>query len=162
MQALKQSSGAQKQQYESWRKLLLQCLANVEAVIDFGEEEGISEEVAEQVLPKVQQLGQLLQQHLITGAVLKLRHLSATLAWKLHACTCCSALCVMHKKNHSQLPVDPLLLFLICTVIFCFYLLMHGPFAFCQQLTVVLTCMPRGTAIIWQRVQEDNCGTQAS
>lgn len=67
LQALKQSTGAQKQQYESWRKLLLQCLANVEAVIDFGEDEGIAEEVAEQVLPRVQQLGTLLQQHLITG-----------------------------------------------------------------------------------------------
>ena len=62
-----QSTTAQRKQYESWQKLLLQCLANVEAVIDFGEDEGIAEEVAEQVLPKVQQLRQLLQQHLISG-----------------------------------------------------------------------------------------------
>lgn len=54
-------------QYESWRTLLLQCLANVEAVIDFGEDEGIAEEVAEQVLPKVHELGQVLQQHLVNG-----------------------------------------------------------------------------------------------
>lgn len=66
-QALRQSSTAQKQQYESWRKLLLQCLANVEAVIDFGEDEGIAEEVAEQVLPRVQQLEQLLRRHLTSG-----------------------------------------------------------------------------------------------
>lgn len=72
-QALKQSTTAQKQQYESWRKLLLQCLANVEAVIDFGEDEGIAEEVAEQVLPRIRQLGQLLQQHLTSGAHLTLR-----------------------------------------------------------------------------------------
>ncbi|KAL3155534.1 hypothetical protein ABBQ38_011086 [Trebouxia sp. C0009 RCD-2024] len=64
-QALKQSTKAQKLQYESWRALLLRCLANVEAVIDFGEDEGIAEEVAEQVLPKVQQLRQILQQHLV-------------------------------------------------------------------------------------------------
>lgn len=69
LQALKQSTTAQKQQYESWRKLLLQCLANVEAVIDFGEDEGIAEEVAEQVLPRVQQLRQLLQQHLTNGRI---------------------------------------------------------------------------------------------
>ena len=69
-QALRQSTTAQKQQYESWRKLLLQCLANVanvEAVIDFGEDEGIAEEVAEQVLPRVQQLKQLLCWHLTSG-----------------------------------------------------------------------------------------------
>lgn len=70
VQALKQSTTAQKQQYESWRKLLLQCLANVEAVIDFGEDEEIAGEVAEQVLPRVQQLRQLLQQHLISGTSL--------------------------------------------------------------------------------------------
>ena len=67
LQALKQSTGAQRQQYESWRKTLLQCLANVEAVIDFGEDEDIGEEVAEQVLPRVQELGQQLHQHLASG-----------------------------------------------------------------------------------------------
>ena len=77
-QALKQSTGAQKQQYESWRRLLLQCLANVEAVIDFGEDEGIAEEVAEQVLPRVQQLGYLLQQHLISGMAATLCDFSET------------------------------------------------------------------------------------
>ncbi|KAL0024887.1 hypothetical protein WJX77_000062 [Trebouxia sp. C0004] len=65
-QALKQSTGVQRQQYESWRRTLLQCLANVEAVIDFGEDEGIAEEVAEQVLPRVQHLAQKLQQHLVS------------------------------------------------------------------------------------------------
>ncbi|KAL0043981.1 hypothetical protein WJX82_011176 [Trebouxia sp. C0006] len=65
-QALKQSTGLQRQQYESWRRTLLQCLANVEAVIDFGEDEGIAEEVAEQVLPRVQRLGQQLRQHLVS------------------------------------------------------------------------------------------------
>lgn len=71
-QALKQSTKAQKLQYESWRALLLRCLANVEAVIDFGEDEGIGEEVAEQVLPQVQQLRQILQQHLVNGISLRL------------------------------------------------------------------------------------------
>lgn len=66
-QALKQSTGLQRQQYESWRRTLLQCLANVEAVIDFGEDEGIAEEVAEQVLPRVHHLGQQLRQHLVSG-----------------------------------------------------------------------------------------------
>lgn len=75
-----QSTTAQRQQYESWRKLLLQCLANVEAVIDFGEDEGIAEEVAEQVLPKVQQLRQLLQQHLISGTWLTLKAMSAAVS----------------------------------------------------------------------------------
>lgn len=66
-QALKQSTGAHRQQYESWRKALLKCLANVEAVIDFGEDEDIAEEVAEQVLPRVQQLCRQLQHHLVSG-----------------------------------------------------------------------------------------------
>ena len=66
-QALKQSTGAQRQQYESWRRTLLQCLANIEAVIDFGEDEEIAEEVAEQVLPRVRGLRQQLEHHLVNG-----------------------------------------------------------------------------------------------
>ena len=64
---MKQSTGLQRQQCEAWRKTLLQCLANVEAVIDFGEDENIAEEVAEQVLPRVQHLGRQLQHHLTSG-----------------------------------------------------------------------------------------------
>ena len=88
-QALKQSIKAQRLQYESWRKLLLQCLANVEAVIDFGEDEGIAEEVAEQVLPKVQQLGQVLQQHLVNGTYLTLHTV---------------LLCCLHLLSHKPCP----------------------------------------------------------
>lgn len=48
---------------------MLQCLANVEAVLDFGEDEEIAEEVAQQVLPRMQALQKQLQHHLINGAL---------------------------------------------------------------------------------------------
>ena len=67
LQALRQSTGAQRQHYESWRSIMLRCLANIEAVIDFGEDEEIAEEVAQQVLPKMQALQQQLQHHLVNG-----------------------------------------------------------------------------------------------
>ena len=41
-QALQLSSGKVRAQYEAWRLSLLTCLARVEAVIDFGEDEGIA------------------------------------------------------------------------------------------------------------------------
>lgn len=46
---------------------MVQCLANIEAVIDFGEDEEIAEEVAQQVLPRMQALQKQLQHHLLTG-----------------------------------------------------------------------------------------------
>ena len=92
-QALKQSTGLQRQQYESWRRTLLQCLANVEAVIDFGEDEGIAEEVAEQVLPRVQRLGQQLRQHLVSGELC----LTCSLLFKL------ASSCVITPVIHALL-----------------------------------------------------------
>ena len=46
---------------------MLQCLANIEAVIDFGEDEEIAEEVAQQVLPKMKSLQRQLRHHLVNG-----------------------------------------------------------------------------------------------
>ena len=45
IQALEAAGGLVRRQYEEWRSLLLRCLSRVEAVIDFGEEEGIADEV---------------------------------------------------------------------------------------------------------------------
>lgn len=67
LQALQQTSGVQKRQYEKWRSTLLSCLAHVEAVIDFGDDNDIESGVAEEVLPIAKALRVELQGHLRTG-----------------------------------------------------------------------------------------------
>ena len=64
VQAMQQTSGVQRRQYERWRKTLLSCLAHVEAVIDFGDDNDIESGVAEEVLPVVHALKVELQGHL--------------------------------------------------------------------------------------------------
>lgn len=67
LQALQQTSGVQRRQYERWRKTLLSCLAHVEAVIDFGDDNDIESGVAQEVLPVVRALRLELTGHLQDG-----------------------------------------------------------------------------------------------
>ena len=67
LQALQQTSGVQRRQYERWRKTLLTCLAHVEAVIDFGDDNDIESGVAQEVLPVVRALRLELTGHLQDG-----------------------------------------------------------------------------------------------
>ena len=69
LQALQQSSGVPRRQYEAWRGALLSCLSHVEAVIDFGEDEQLADDVAAEVLPRVVALQTDLQRHLAAGAL---------------------------------------------------------------------------------------------
>lgn len=43
--ALRQADGSLRHQYESWRQQLIKCMALTEAVIDFGEDENIEDNV---------------------------------------------------------------------------------------------------------------------
>ena len=83
LQALQQSSGVPRRQYEAWRAALLSCLSHVEAVIDFGEDEQLADDVAAEVLPRVVALQTELQRHLAAGA-----H-EAHLVADLLCCGCC-------------------------------------------------------------------------
>ena len=55
----------------AWRSTLLRCLASTEAIIDFGEDEEISSDVAANVLRMARQLYQQLQQHVSSSRCLK-------------------------------------------------------------------------------------------
>ena len=68
VQALAAAGGAARRQCEAWRMMLLRCLARVEAVIDFGEEEDIADEVAAGVVPEVVALHCQLSAHLRASA----------------------------------------------------------------------------------------------
>ena len=56
-----------RRQYEAWRAALLSCLSHVEAVIDFGEDEQLADDVAAEVLPRVVALQTELQRHVAAG-----------------------------------------------------------------------------------------------
>ena len=43
--AMRQAEGGLKTLYEGWRKDIIKCRATTEAIIDFGEDEGIEEEI---------------------------------------------------------------------------------------------------------------------
>lgn len=64
LQALSAAGGMARQRYEAWRGILLRCLAHVEAVIDFGEEEDIAEDVAKGVVKQARELRKELERHL--------------------------------------------------------------------------------------------------
>lgn len=66
-QALQQTGGLQRRQYEAWRATLLRCLAHVEAVIDFGDDNDIDGGVAAEVRPAAEQLRRELEGHLSQG-----------------------------------------------------------------------------------------------
>ena len=57
----------QRKQYEAWRKSLLRCLAHVEAVIDFGDDNDIQTGVAAEILPIASALREELEGHLRDG-----------------------------------------------------------------------------------------------
>ena len=54
----------------AWRSALLSCLASTEAIIDFGEDEEISSDVAANVLRMARQLNQHLLQHVTSSRCL--------------------------------------------------------------------------------------------
>ena len=66
-QALSASGGAQRRAVEACRAQLLRCLASAEALIDFGEEEGIADDVAAEVLGRVRALRGYLEGHIRGG-----------------------------------------------------------------------------------------------
>ncbi|CAO3573209.1 unnamed protein product [Mortierella alpina] len=61
--ALRQADGGLKNLYESWRTQLIQGMALIEALIDFGEDENIEDGVYDNVVAKVQALYNEIQRH---------------------------------------------------------------------------------------------------
>ncbi len=66
-QALQHASGAHRRRLEAWRGEMLACLAHTEAVIDFGEDEGLADGVLDNVRPRVAGLLADLERHLRAG-----------------------------------------------------------------------------------------------
>ena len=74
IQAVLHAGGAVRKRCEAWRGTLIRCLSNIEAVIDFGEDEGIAESVVSDVLPSVVSLCEDLESHLAaasTGEIIR-------------------------------------------------------------------------------------------
>jgi tRNA modification GTPase len=67
-QALAAAGGASRRAAAAWRAALLTGLARVEAVIDFGEDDGIADEVAAGAAPALRALRRQLEAHLAAGA----------------------------------------------------------------------------------------------
>jgi tRNA U34 5-carboxymethylaminomethyl modifying GTPase MnmE/TrmE len=63
-QALAQMEGSLSRVYKQWRESIMKCLANVEAYIDFSEEENVEENVLKEVESKVKILVQCIEAHL--------------------------------------------------------------------------------------------------
>ena len=63
LQAVAIAGGATRRRCERWRSALLKSLARVEAVIDFGEDEGIADDVARGVHPEILALRRDLEAH---------------------------------------------------------------------------------------------------
>uniref|UniRef100_A0A1X7V7Q2 TrmE-type G domain-containing protein n=1 Tax=Amphimedon queenslandica TaxID=400682 RepID=A0A1X7V7Q2_AMPQE len=66
-QALRQMKGDLSKLYNGWSESLLKSLANVEAIIDFGEDENIEEGLLEQVCRQIEELSKEIQSHLQDG-----------------------------------------------------------------------------------------------
>ncbi len=47
-QALSQMEGALSSIYKEWRRLIIKCLANIEAYIDFGEDENVDDNILQE------------------------------------------------------------------------------------------------------------------
>ena len=47
-QALSQMEGALSSVYKEWRRLIIKCLANIEAYIDFSEDENVEENILQE------------------------------------------------------------------------------------------------------------------
>ncbi|KAF9430124.1 tRNA modification GTPase gtpbp3, mitochondrial [Podila epigama] len=65
--ALRQADGGLKNLYDSWRTQLIQGMALVEALIDFGEDENIEDGVYDNVVAKVQMLQKEIKSHMDDG-----------------------------------------------------------------------------------------------
>lgn len=70
--ALAQMEGALTKLIASWRKSIISCLARVEAVLDYGEDEEISDDVAKEVFQDALSLQSELKSHLERGSMGKL------------------------------------------------------------------------------------------
>ncbi|CAH1796464.1 unnamed protein product [Owenia fusiformis] len=66
-QALRQLEGQLSQLYQSWRTRLIKCAANIEAFIDFSENDTLEDNLLEDVEKEVTLLTQDIQQHLADG-----------------------------------------------------------------------------------------------
>ncbi len=68
-QALSQLRGSNSVLYNKWRRNIVECLAYVESIIDFGEDEAdiAEEELLSNVYPRVEMLVKRLQYHLADG-----------------------------------------------------------------------------------------------
>ncbi|ESP05670.1 hypothetical protein LOTGIDRAFT_103257 [Lottia gigantea] len=63
-QALRQMDGDLSQLYMSWRQILVKCAANIEAYIDFGEDENIEDDVIQTVNEEIKKLYVKIENHL--------------------------------------------------------------------------------------------------
>ncbi|KAI8603099.1 tRNA modification GTPase GTPBP3, mitochondrial-like protein [Dissophora ornata] len=61
--ALRQADGGLKTLYETWRMQLIQSMALIEALIDFGEDENIEDDVYDNVVAKVSSLHNEIKRH---------------------------------------------------------------------------------------------------
>ena len=66
-QASIQASGSLRRLYDSWRTSLLNCLASLEAYIDFSEEHSLESNILEDSRTTLQKLSAEIQQHLTDG-----------------------------------------------------------------------------------------------
>lgn len=66
-QALLQADGVLHKLYDSWRKILAESVANIEAYIDFSEEDNIESNVVQNAHQALRQLIQNLEKHLTDG-----------------------------------------------------------------------------------------------
>lgn len=66
-QALLQSDGNLSKLYKNWRTILLKALANVEAYIDFSEDDNIEDNILHECNEKIKQLVDDLSRHLADG-----------------------------------------------------------------------------------------------
>lgn len=66
-QALLQADGVLRKLYDSWRKVLSESVASIEAYIDFGEEDNIESDVMQNAHRALRQLMRDLEEHLADG-----------------------------------------------------------------------------------------------
>ncbi|XP_076036908.1 5-taurinomethyluridine-[tRNA] synthase subunit GTPB3, mitochondrial isoform X2 [Oratosquilla oratoria] len=66
-QALLQMQGSLGKLYNNWRQTLVECRANVEAYVDFGEEDHIMDVVIQEAHEKIQKLTCEVEEHLNSG-----------------------------------------------------------------------------------------------
>ncbi|KAK9818692.1 hypothetical protein WJX74_006954 [Apatococcus lobatus] len=66
-QAIQQASGRQRDVFEAWQQALTSCLASVEAVIDFGEDEQLGDHVLANVRPRARALRAEIEAELANG-----------------------------------------------------------------------------------------------